>query len=340
MRRAVANGVLGAVLVGVLTCAAAAAPAVACGCGGVVGPADSAVSVSNERAIIHWEDGRETIELMVDMTANSETAGIIIPTPFTPKVSQGDARTFELIEATIVPTKRVETDWWGLGYLLPDPAEVTADTFNRVRVGPLEATTMAATDTASLDTWLAANAFEISPKLAESLAGYGQLGWSLTAITLTNETGLSGHIDPIRVSFDTERLVYPMRLASSEKTAQSVRLYVFDKQRTAVSKANSPTIDIDANVTVAWSGAPEDRRLLAMGKYLTVFDIRYDDPPKQATSDIGVVYSLNENDVRPENVHYQMITLLGVPVGTLIVLWTALGVVLVLGHVVGRRRAR
>jgi hypothetical protein len=336
MRRAVVIGVLAAVLVGTT----GVSPAFACGCGGIVGPTDSSVSVSNERAIIHWEDGRELIELMVDMESDSDHAGIIIPTPSPAVVSSGDARTFELIENTIVPTLRVETDWWGLGYLVPDPVIATADPFHRVQVGPLEATTIAASDTASLDTWMAANDFELSPATATALANYSELGWSLTAIALKDDAELNGHIDPIRLSFKTERLVYPMQFAQSETTPQSVRLYVFDKQRTGISKANSPTIDIDGSVTVAWSGAPEDRRLLALGPYLTVFDIRYDDPPKQARSDIGVIYSLNEKDVQPEVVHYRMVTLLGIPVGTLIVLWTMLGLGLALGHVVGRRRAR
>jgi hypothetical protein len=336
MRHAVAIGILSAILVGT----AGASPAFACGCGGVVGPPDSDVSVSNERAILHWEDGKETMEIMVDMDSDQPTAGLIIPTPSPAAVSQGDARTFELIESTIVPGARIETDWWGLGYLMPDPVEVTADEFSRVRVGPLEATTIAASDTASLDTWLAANKFEITPKLVKSLAGYAEAGWSLTAIRLSNENGLTGHVDPIRLSFTTERLVYPMQLAQNETTPQSVRLYVFDKQRTGISKANSPTIDLDAEIAIAWSGKPEDRRLLDLGAYLTVFDIRYDDPPEQAKNDIGVIYSLSEEDVRPETVHYRMITLLGFPVGTLIVFWTAIGLILALGHFVGRRRAR
>jgi hypothetical protein len=336
MRRAVAIGVLTAVLVGTV----GVSPAFACGCGGVVSPVDTTVSVSHERAILHWADGRETIELMVDMDSDSDMAGIIVPTPSAAKVSTGDARTFELIENTIVPSERIETDVWGVGYLMPEAVPITADSFNRVQVGPLEVTTMAASDTASMETWLAANQFVLSPELATSLATYAELGWSLTAVKLTNDKGLDGHIDPIQLSFETERLVYPMQLAQTETTPQSVRLYVFDKQRTGVSKATSPTVDIDGTVTVAWSGAPEDRRLLALGAYLTVFDIRYDDPPTQARSDIGIVYSLSDKDVRPETVHYRMITLLGFPVGTLIVLWTTLGLTLALGHVVGRRRAR
>lgn len=336
MRRAVAIGILSVILVGT----SAVSPAVACGCGGVVGPPESAVSVSNERAIIHWDGKRETIELMVDMASDSDSAAMIVPTPLPAEVSQGDARTFELLESVIVPTKRVETDWWGLGYLLPDPPMAEPDRFTRVRVGPLEATTIAASDRAGLDTWLAANGFEISESLAEGLAGYAEVGWSLTAIKLTSEEALEGHVDPIRLSFNTERLVYPMQLARTETTPQSVRLYVFDKQRTGVSKANSPTLDLNASVNVLWAGEPEDRRLLELGAYLTVFDIHYDDPAKQATGDIGVIYSQSENDVRPETVHYRMITLLGFPLGTLIVVWAVLGLTLTLGHLVGRRRAR
>jgi hypothetical protein len=336
MRRAVAIAILSAMLVG----GAAASPAFACGCGGVVGPADSAVTVSDERAIIHWDGKRETIEFLLDMSSDATSAGMIIPTPFPAVVSAGDARTFQLIENAIVPTRRVETDWWGLGYLMPDPEKIESTVIDRVQVGPMEATTIAADDPGSLDTWIATNQFEISDTLSKSLAGYAELGWSFTAIKLTSEKVMDGHVDPIRLTFDTPSLVYPMRLARTETTPQSVRLYVFDKQRTDVSRASSPTLEIDGAADVAWSGELQDSRLVALGKYLTVFDIRYDDPPKQATSDLGFNYSLNENDVQPETVHYRMITLLGIPVGTLIVTWTALGLAIALGHVVGRRRAR
>ena len=336
MRRAVAIGVLSAILVG----SSVASPAFACGCGGVVAPVDSAAAVSNERAIIHWDGDRETMEIMVDMASNAVSAGIIVPTPAPATVSPGDARLFELIESVTVPSKRVETDWWGLGYLMPDPPAVEPNSIQRVQVGPLEATTIAATDAAGLETWLAANAFVISKEMTKALAGYAELGWSLTAIKMTRDEPIDGHVDPIRLSFNTERLVYPMRLARSETTPQHARLFVFDKQRTGVAKANSPTIDIDGSVSVAWAGATHDRRLSALGAYLTVFEISYDDPAKQATSDLGFIYSMNEKDVRPEIVHYRMITLVGIPVGTLIVTWTVLGILLTLGHLLGRRRAR
>ena len=52
------------------------------------------------------------------------------------------------------------------------------------------------------------------------------------------------------------------------------------------------------------------------------------------------MYSVSDADVKPETVHYAMITLLGIPVGTLVVGWTVLGLALATGHFVGRRRAR
>ena len=336
MRRLVAIGMLSALLV----TAGAASPAFACGCGVVVGPQDQAVDASNERAIIYWDGDKETIDLMLDLDSESLTTGMIIPTPLPAAVSEGDARLFDLVEGAVAPTDRVETDWWGLGYLRPDPEPAPVVVLDRVTVGPIETATLSASDTGGLDTWLANNGFAIPAAKTKSLANYVERGWSFTVLRLTGEEAIDGTIDPIRLTFDTPRLVYPTRLAGAETTPQSMRLYVFDKQRVSVAKAHSPTNDIDGTVNVVWAGEPGDARLSALGAYLTAFDISYSNPKEEVTSDLAFVYSVGGVDVRPETVHYKMVTLLGIPVGTLIVGWTILGLAIATGHFVGRRRAR
>ena len=336
MRRLVAIVMLSAVFATV----GAATPAFACGCGIVAGPPEQPVAASNERAIVHWDGTKETIDLLLDLNSESLSAGMIIPTPLPALVAPGDARLFDLVEATSAPTNRVETDWWGLGYLLPDPPTADVVVLDRVVVGPIETTTLAATDSAGLNTWLANNGFIVPESKIKALANYIERGWSLTLLRLAGEEPLDGTIEPIRLTFETNRLVYPTRLAGAETTPQSMRLYVFDKQRLTVAKAHSPTSDIDGSVSVAWAGPMLDSRLTALGDYMTVFDIRYDDPKEQVTSDLTFVYSIVEADVRPQTVHYRMITLLGFPIGTLIVGWVLLGTVIVTGHFVGRRRAR
>lgn len=336
MRRLMAIAILSALFV----TTAAAAPALACGCGSVVGTEESPATASHERAIIHWDGDRETIELSLDIDSDGSTVGMIIPTPLPAVVNPGDARLFTLLEDTIQPLRRVETDWWGLGYLRPEAPVEEVTVLDRVQVGPYESLSLAASDSAGLTTWLAVNGFTITPETQKALNAYVELGWTFTAVRLTSEQVINGHVDPIRLSFDTPRLVYPMRLARAETTPQSLRLFVLDKQRVNVSKATSPTVEINGDATIVWAGEMTDARLATLGRYLTVFDIRYDDPGKQVTSDLGFVYSTNDQDVRAETVDYKMITLLGIPVGTLLVGWTLLGAGLVTAHVVGRRRAR
>lgn len=341
MRRRMTIGVLAAALTSAMLLAMApASPALACGCGAVIAPDGYTAEASNERALVYWDGEKETIDLLLDVESDALSLGMIIPTPLPALVSQGDARIFETVETTVEPTRRVETDWWGLGYLLPDPPAPDVVVIDRVTIGEVETTTIEAADTNGLSTWLAANGYSISEAVSKSLANYVERGWSFTVLRLTGEGPISGQLDPIRLTFETPRLVYPARIAAIETAPQSLRLYVFDTQRVTIAKAHAPTIEIEGEATVVWSGEVIDERLVELGKYLTVFDVRYSDPKEQATSDLGFVYSISETHVQPETVHYQMVTLLGIPVGTLIVGWVLIGLILSTSHIVGRRRAR
>jgi hypothetical protein len=336
MRRPVAIAVLSALL----AVTAVAGPAHACGCGVIMPPKQETVQASNERALVYWDGERETIELMLDMNSTALEFGMIIPTPLPAVVSEGDARIFDTVEDSIEPRERVETDWWGLGYLLPDPPLDSVTIVERLRVGWVESTTIEAADTVALTAWLATNGFEVPAAAQKALDIYVQRGWSFTVLRLANDDGITGQLDPIRISFDTNRLVYPARLVAAETEPKELRLYVFDKQRVNVAKAHQPTVDIDASVSIPWAGEVGDNRLREMGAYLTVFDIHWGNPKEHAASDLAFVYSTSEQDVIPEQVHYRMITLLGVPVGTLVVGWLLIGFALITGHFVGRRRAR
>jgi hypothetical protein len=335
MRRLVVTGVL----ITFFVATGAAAPAAACGCG-VLAPAGSAATVLDERAIISWDGERQTIELALDLDSSSLSAGLLIPTPQPASVTVGDARTFALIEDLIEPEMVEQTDWWGLGYLSAAPGPNDSSPPQRVDPGALEMTSLDASDTAGLQTWLGTNSFELTETMTETLEVYAELGWSFTGIRLANEDGFDGRLDPIRLTFDTSSMVYPLRLASSASGPQTLRLYVFDAHRDSVVRASQPTMNLEGDVDVLWAGKAEDARLAVLGEYLTAIDLRFDNPEEQVTSDIGFVRSIDSADLKPTVVEYHMVTLLGIPVGTLVVAWLVLGFSLGLGHVVGRRRAR
>lgn len=336
MRRVLAGGLVTLALLAT----SAVAPANACGCGGVVGPPDTTIVASSERAIISWDDKVETIELTFDVDSDTPRAGLIVPTPTPATISAGDLRTFDVIESVIKPSVVVEKDWWGINYFVPQPPERVEDTTPRVDLGPIETQNILASDSVALQAWLTLNGFGVTDAMASAIKTYSDYGWSFTLIALTSDDIIDGHIDPIRLTFETNRLVYPMRLAKSETVPQNVRLYVFEKARLDVTQAAAPTLGIDADITELFAGEVTDQRLSQLGPYLSAFDIHYTDPKNQVESDIGFFSSLRETHYAPTVTEYRPVTLLGLPLGTLIVVWVLVGVLLVAGHVRGRRKAR
>lgn len=336
MRRVLAVGLVTLALVAT----SAVGPANACGCGGVVGPPDTTITASRERAIISWTGDLETIELTFDIESTTASAGLIVPTPKPATISAGDLRTFELIESIIQPEIRVEKDWWGIDYFVPDPEPIVADTTPRVPLGPIKTTTIAASDAIGLQAWLTQNGYGVTDAMASAIKTYADYGWSFTLISLTSDDIINGHIDPIRLTFDTNRLVYPMRLARSEPGPQNVRLYVFDDTRHDVTQAAAPTLNVDADIDELFAGPVDDPRLTAFGPYLSAFDITYDNPEEQVTSDVGFFPSVRDRDFSSTVVEYRMVTLLGMPLGTLVAVWVLIGLILVAAHIRGRRKAR
>ena len=342
MRRILGVGILTAVLLAtsIVPSASASNAVASCGCGGVVAPVDVPISASSERAIISWDGQRERIELTFDIDSEALTAGMIIPTPQPPVVSAGDLRTFDVIESTIAPSVTVEKDWWGIDLLNPGHERSGADDLPRINLSGTQSIQLLASDSAGLNNWLLTNGFAMSDDMARAIRTYADFGWTFTLLTFSSAEMIDGHIDPIRLTFDTQRLVYPMRLARSESTPQNVRLYVFDDHRNDVTQAAAPTLNIDGKIEELYAGKVTDSRLASLGGYLSAFDITFDDPKEQVTSDIGFFQSVRDTDFTPSVVEYRPVTLFGIPLGSLLVAWGVLGAALLIGHFRGRRRAR
>ena len=336
-------GIVAAALVSavVLTLGSTPTAANACGCGGLLPLPETTVQSSNEKAIIWWDGETETIDLTFDVTSDAATAGLLIPTPSPATLSSGDLRTFALAEATVLPRVTVQTDWWGLDHITPDPERVEKDTIETVDLAAFDPQVIDAADTTAVSAWLAAGGYVVSEDLEGALRTYANFGWSFTAIRLNAQEAIDGHIPPIRLTFATTSLVYPMRLAQHEPAPQQVRVYVFDEHRNDVVQSSAPTLNLGGSVETLYAGEVQDTRLRALGPYLSAFDITYDNPEEQVTSDIGFYESVGaKGDYLPVTTEYRTVTLLGVPVGTLVVGWLLLGGLIAFAHFRGRRRAR
>jgi hypothetical protein len=324
-------------LIAVLVAAAAlvgvgAAPAQACTCGALIGDGGTVPSPST-RAIVSWADGVETIEIAASARGAEGSVGLIVPTPARAQVEAGDPALFARLDRAIRPTETVEDDWWGrAGDPEPveaaEPAPATIDA-QRVRAG----------DLAGVTSWAKKQGFELDDTTARALDAYERNGWSLSLVTLSAST-LDGELAPVRLTFSSKLRVYPLLLASATGDPVSLRLYLPGDHRSALVQHTRAALPLDAAQAVVWSGPTAGGSAASLGTYLTVLDLRLDSPPDQVGSDLRIVDAATDDVYLPHRLVVRPITLLGLPLGWLLLGWGALGLVIGVGALVFRLRAR
>lgn len=304
-----------------------AAPAAACACGVPAPRPGDEVQVGKEYAIVSWDGEQERIELLLDMLATTDDVGLIVPTPAPAAVTAGDRELFADIEEAIAPKQVVVDDWWsgdgGDGSAGGAPPQV----LDQVQLGPVEATTLAAGDATGLTEWLDTNGYAVRDEITEGLEDYVERGWYFVAMRLTGDEPLEGLLDPVVLTFDSDRLVYPMALSQAATTEQQARLYVFQDHRARVTGLDDPAATLPHAQTV-WAGPAPDT-LPELGAYLTVVDLYFPSPATQIPGDLLVVQAGDDEPLQPAYTVTRPVSVLGIPFGVFAILG-AVALVLIL----------
>jgi hypothetical protein len=313
-----------------------AGPAAACACGAPAPRPGQDVIVDKEHAILSWDGEQERIELLLDMLTDADDVGLIFPTPAPATVTAGDRETFVRIEEAILPKQVIVDDWWagdgGDGAAGGAPPVV----LDQVQLGPVEATTLEASDAEGLNDWLDLNGYIIRDEIADGLRDYVERGWYFVALKLTSDVPLEGGLDPIRFTFDSDQLVYPMDLSRHASTTQRARLYVFQDHRARIAGLPDPTAVLPGEQTV-WAG-PVPVGLDDLGSYLTVIELTFDAPASQIPGDLLVVQAGDDEPLQPAYTVTRPVTVFGVPFGVAVILGAvaAILVLVALGTLIAR----
>ncbi|MFJ8307945.1 MULTISPECIES: DUF2330 domain-containing protein [unclassified Streptomyces] len=226
------------------------APAYACGCGAMVPQSGRQLSVQQETSAVRWDGGSEQIVMRLTVAGNAPRAAWIMPVPSRATVKLGDRRLFDELESLSAPVHRTRSYFWprngdwpltgaradgagppsAPGAAAKPPVEVVG----RQRLGPFDVARLTATDPTALRDWLARNGFQLPPALATELRPYVEQKWEYVAIRLApDQPGqtLGGPLDPLSLTFASDRPVYPMRLSRLAKTPQTLNLYVLGEHR-------------------------------------------------------------------------------------------------------------
>lgn len=280
---------------------AVAPPAGACACGAVVdGPADES-SVGAGTAVLQWDGTTETLVLELEVSSTAPEVGLLLPTPAPAEVALADPEIFRELDEITAPRAVVsEYRWWpdlGLGGSggSPDVGAPGVDVLTDVRLGPLDVATVAATDTAALDAWLADRGFELPASIRGAMAPYVAEGWSFVVARLAPEeaTTFDGTVQPLRVTFPSSALVLPMRMSAAADGTLRTRTYVLGDHRVdrtdPTAALDAPTVRFAGRVPPGSVRSAELADLLAAGDYVTVHEQTFADPATQVVSDLTFV---------------------------------------------------
>ncbi len=234
-----------------------AVPAEACACGALLGPEGADVDVEAEQAAIAWDGETERIVLSVNALTDTSHAALLIPTPSKATVGEASPALFDELARLTSPEVETVTQWWP-DFLNPietkKAVEHPIEVLDQVDVGPVESTVLAATDADGLADWLSENEVVMSDDLAAALVPYIQEKWYYVVLRLDAEDGpINGSLPPVSLTFDSNQLIYPMRLSASANDSQLVRTYTFAEHRMERSDSSE-----DSHVLWAGPVAPTD----------------------------------------------------------------------------------
>lgn len=312
--------------------AAGVTPAWACACGGYLPDAQSRARAYGENALVEHTGSTEQITLSMAVNGSSKKAAWIMPVPSAAKVELGDVALFYRLGQLTEPKRVVKKTYWpfrNLGIMsgAGDRAAAGApgsgvDVRQQMVLGPFAVTRLGGTSGTAVTDWLRTNGYVVPATLAANLTPYLTEKWEIVAVKLAPQRAgdsLHGATPPLRLTFASERIVYPMRLSKGATTAQTVTVYVAAEHR-----VDATTVPYDGvKPELLFAGRVEDEALPQPADFLTAYTATYRDPSR-ITNDFTFTPAANDDT-------YQRITYVTVNDGFWSTIAVLFGGVLLIG---------
>ncbi len=171
--------------------------------------------------------------LSVSFEGDAENFAWVIPVPNKPEIAVSDPELFwELSDftRTELPPEHGFGCADGVG---PPAGQDGVDVVEEQVVGPYATAILSATNATALADWLNANGYIFPEDGEEIISEYIEKEWYFVATKINaveEDTGYAlaeGAIEPIVLSFASDKIVYPLRITSLSATVPQVLLYVF-----------------------------------------------------------------------------------------------------------------
>jgi hypothetical protein len=185
-----------------------------------------------QRAIISWDGETETLILAVKYEGEAEDFAWLVPLPSKPDVKAIDADKNPFAELSRYTQVRVGRARGGMGGGAPAADEV--EVIQRKVAGVYDIAILAAKDPDALANWLRKNGYVFSDEHKDTLDHYTRKEWVYAALRIdpkqlsTDEAKKlkTGELQPVRFTFATKEMVYPLKISSGNAGQTEVLLYL------------------------------------------------------------------------------------------------------------------
>ena len=213
--------------------------------GGFLPPADYTGEDLHEpcqRAVIVHAEGLENLFLFVDYNGGADRFAWIVPCPSKPKVDTADPAIFKEVAAyyhhlrMTAWRKRIkDAPGEGIG-VGGSPVQASKVIVHMTKLtGPYKIAVISSTDAGALRDWLTRNSYRIPKGLQPVLDEYVREGWFFVAVKARAETGRDITLKPLRLDFQTEVPLYPLRISAASRGVTDIRVYLFRDTRITIS---------------------------------------------------------------------------------------------------------
>ncbi|CCH31769.1 DUF2330 domain-containing protein [Actinosynnema sp. NPDC047251] len=270
----------------------------ACACGAFV--ANDKLRTQQETALVEVNGRTESITLAVQTRSEAKQAAFLMPVPARARFEVADGGLFTELDQVSRPDtveREVVVQGDGVGGSAPGRGATVVD---RVDVGPYDVAQLSGTDVSAVTEWLGTNDFTLPEKLGGALQPYLAEGWLVVAVRLSPASGsLSDGLPPMRLTFETDTPIYPMRLSKTAEQVQPLRLYVLADHRVDIGnpapKGDAPELTFAGRLEPD-AQHPKLSALLTTPRFLTRYDGEF--RPEHITDDVRITRASTDEPYR------------------------------------------
>ena len=233
---------LHAIIAAITFCAAATTSTLAC-C--AVGRFGAPVVNADQTVLLIWDPKTKTEHFIrkASFKAEGDDFGFLVPSPSRPQLSESGGEAFPYLANITRPEVKPHLSFGCSSSTTRFAAVGNAVTvIERKDVAGFHATVLSATSASALTGWLKTNGYYFSPEVEAWAAPYVRDGWMFTALRVAKksnaQSGITVKADTLRITFQTERPLFPYREPDSREAAKKIgaparllRLYFISDKR-------------------------------------------------------------------------------------------------------------